>query len=538
MIRTAPDVRKAIPLDNLGYDLAPPRFAKTERMGGHENITEGLLKTKEDLHLLDALPDPDDERLYRPAEAFLKEHKGDAATLICVRTGVGNTYLSMGIADFCKAIVLEPDFVKEIMWRFSNWTRRIVLNAQELDFDFFWVPDDIGFGNAPMISPDHFREFCVPVMRNVFDVMKLPAVYHSDGNIMPMMEDLIGLGIAGIANFEPGPMDIVEVKKLFGDRITLIGNIDLNYTLTRGTPEETYEEVRQRIEALSPGGRYILSSANSLPNYVKPENVRAMGEALLQYGFYTTHHVSKPAPPASVRPDEKPCPPAAIHRTGDDKTASPTDPLAAVRNAVTACSSAGIGEIKGLVEGAIDAEIDLEKIINEALIPAMDHVGKMFSENRIFVPEMLIAAQTMKTGLNIVKSRIKGGQQNFKGRVLMATVKGDLHDIGKNIVIMMLEGAGFEVLDLGINVDGATLVEKVAEHQPDVLGLSALLTTTMSEMGKAVSLVGAGAKSGGLKIMVGGAPVTEKFALQIGADGYARDAAAAVTLCKKLMGER
>ena len=115
---------------------------------------------------------------------------------------------------------------------------------QELPFDLFFIPDDIGFGHAPMISPAHFREFCVPVMRNVMDAVKLPVIYHSDGNIMPLMEEIIGLGVAGIANMEPGPMDIEEVKRLYGDRVTIVGNIDLHYTLTKGTPEETRDEVQ------------------------------------------------------------------------------------------------------------------------------------------------------------------------------------------------------------------------------------------------------------------------------------------------------
>jgi hypothetical protein len=293
MVRVSPDLRKVIPIDNISYDLAPPRFAKTEKLGGHDNITGGLVKTKDDLKLLDSLPDPDDETLYRPAEEFLNRYKEDSAAIITVRSGLGNTYLSMGIDHFCMSIVTDPEFVKEILWRFSNWTKRVVQNVQELPFDLFFNPDDIGFGAAPMISPKHFREFCVPVMKNVFDEMKLPFVYHSDGNIMPMMEDIISLGVAGVANMEPGPMDIVKVKQIYGSRITIIGNIDLHYTLTKGTVKETKQEVRERIRALAPGGRYILASANSLPKYVKPENVRAMGEALIECGDYRKGELSR-----------------------------------------------------------------------------------------------------------------------------------------------------------------------------------------------------------------------------------------------------
>ena len=294
LIRLSPDVRTVLPIDNIAYDLAPPRFAKTEKLGGQEHITEGRIKTARDLGLLDGLPDPDDEALYRPAEAFLKRHKEDAAAVIVVRTGVGNTYLSMGIDHFCTSLILAPDLVREILERFSDWSLKVVRNVQELPFDLFWVPDDIGFGEAPMVSLDHFRRFLAPVMDKVISAMKLPAIYHSDGNIMPLMDDIIALGVVGVANFEPGPMDIEEVKRRFGDRITIIGNIDLHYTLTQGSPEETEDEVRRRIKALAPGGRYVLASANSLPNYVKPENVKAMGSALMKHGHYPPALVSKP----------------------------------------------------------------------------------------------------------------------------------------------------------------------------------------------------------------------------------------------------
>ena len=119
--------------------------------------------------------------------------------------------------------------------------------------------------------------------------MVLPAIYHSDGNIFPLIEDIIGLGVKGVGNIEPSAIDIEQLKRDFGERITIIGNIDLNYTLTKGIPEETEEEVRRRIKILGRGGRYILASANSLPHYVNPANVRAMGEALLKFGMYPIH---------------------------------------------------------------------------------------------------------------------------------------------------------------------------------------------------------------------------------------------------------
>ena len=526
MIRIPPEIHRLIPLDNISYDLAPPRFAKTERIDGHDHITEGLIKEQADLRYLDALPDPDDEALYRPAEEFLRRYKGDLAAIATVRTGPGNTYLSMGIDRFCTKLVTDPGLVKDVLWRFSHWSRRVAINMQELPFDLFFIPDDIGFGHAPMISPAHFREFCVPVMRNVMEAVKLPVIYHSDGNIMPLMEEIIGLGVAGIANMEPGPMDIEEVKRLYGDRVTIVGNIDLHYTLTKGTPEETRDEVRRRIEALAPGGRYILASANSLPNYVKPENVRAMGEALMQHGAYTERLK------ANVRPRQQAAPkapqPAATALQAGPQVAPP---IQAIRNAIIGLEREKIGDV---VRSAVAAGCPAEQIIQDGFIAAMDQVGKSFAANTIFVPEMMVSAMTMKAGLDLVKPMLQGQNAFSRGRVMLATVKGDLHDIGKNIVGMMLEGAGFEVIDLGINIDCPAILRKVRELQPKVLGLSALLTTTMPEMARAIQELHSDGLRKQVKVMVGGAPLSAKFAGEIGADGYAADAATAVDLCRKL----
>jgi uroporphyrinogen decarboxylase len=536
MIRIPPEIYKLIPLDNISYDLAPPRYAKTERIGGHDHITEGLIKEKEDLRLLDALPDPDDESLYRPAEEFLRRFKGDLAAIATVRTGPGNTYLSMGIDRFCTKIVTEPGLVKEVLWRFSNWSRRVAENMQELPFDLFFFPDDIGFGHAPMISLKHFQEFCVPVMRNVIEVMKLPAIYHSDGNIMPLMDEIIGLGVAGIANMEPGPMDIDEVKRLYGDRVTIVGNIDLHYTLTKGTPEETADEVKSRVESLAPGGRYILASANSLPNYVKPANVRAMGEALLKYGIYQEEE-GKRAKASATPPTDKALRLESAKREAKTPQtqlkANHGDPMIqSIRDAVNQLKK---DEIEGLIRSALAANLDPMLIINDGLIRAMDEVGKNFAANKIFVPEMMVSAMTMKTGLDMLKPLLKAGGSFSRGRVMIATVKGDLHDIGKNIVSMMLEGAGFEVIDLGINVDGAVLLKRLREAKPHILGLSALLTTTMPEMERVVNLLSSEGLRDSVKVLVGGAPLNAKFAEEIGADGYGADAASAVDLCKRMM---
>jgi 5-methyltetrahydrofolate--homocysteine methyltransferase len=184
-------------------------------------------------------------------------------------------------------------------------------------------------------------------------------------------------------------------------------------------------------------------------------------------------------------------------------------------------------------QAELDGGTDIGAILNDGLISAMDEVGERFSSGELFVPEMLMAAQAMKAGLKILKPHLSAGQSKSKGVVVIGTVKGDLHDIGKNLVSMMMEGAGFEVVDLGVDVESEKFVRTAAEKNADVIALSALLTTTMPSMESTVKAV----KEAGMttRTIIGGAPVTQAFADQIGADGYSSDAPGAVKLVKQLV---
>ena len=185
------------------------------------------------------------------------------------------------------------------------------------------------------------------------------------------------------------------------------------------------------------------------------------------------------------------------------------------------------------VTTAINNGISIDDILNKGLIKAMDVVGEKFSSGEIFVPEMLQAAKAMQLGLEILKPHLAGDALMEKGTVVIGTVKGDLHDIGKNLVTMMVEGAGFNVIDLGVDVDTDKFVSEAQIHNADVVCLSALLTTTMPIMAKTVEAF----KEAGLKAktIIGGAPVTDAYAQQIGADGFSDNAPGAVELIRKLV---
>ena len=188
-----------------------------------------------------------------------------------------------------------------------------------------------------------------------------------------------------------------------------------------------------------------------------------------------------------------------------------------------------------LVKQALTNRIPAEQILNEGLIAAMRQVGKLFEEGEYYVPEMLIAARAMKGGLDLLRPALAAANVQAIGKIVVGTVQGDLHDIGKNLVAMMMEGAGFEVIDLGVDVTPEKFVDAVKTHQPNLIGCSALLTTTMPKMKATIDALNAAGVRNNVKVLVGGAPVTAKYASEIGADAYAPDASAAANIAKSLL---
>jgi 5-methyltetrahydrofolate--homocysteine methyltransferase len=193
-----------------------------------------------------------------------------------------------------------------------------------------------------------------------------------------------------------------------------------------------------------------------------------------------------------------------------------------------------MGIVPTNVQSAIDAGIPVSKILIESMIAAMEEVGRLFQEGEYFVPEMLLAAHSMKAGLSVLQPHLVNTGVEPIGKIILGSVDGDMHDIGKNLVAMMLEGAGFKIVDLGTDVSAAEFVEAIKEGA-DILGLSALLTTTLPSMESTIQAIEIEGLREDIKIIVGGAPVTAEYAHQIGADGYAKDASQAVKVAKSFI---
>lgn len=192
-------------------------------------------------------------------------------------------------------------------------------------------------------------------------------------------------------------------------------------------------------------------------------------------------------------------------------------------------------EVKTNVQASLEAGLEPGVILNDGMISAMREVGARFEAGEYYVPEMLIAARAMQSGMALLKPHLQKTERKSSGKVLLGTVKGDLHDIGKNLVGLMLEGAGYEIIDLGVDVPAEEFVKKAIELKPDIVGMSALLTTTMPSMKTTLDALTAAGLRNHIKVIIGGAPVTETYAQQIEADGFSLDASRAVNLVNVLL---
>ncbi|HJP31036.1 MAG: uroporphyrinogen decarboxylase family protein [Candidatus Latescibacteria bacterium] len=271
-------------LDNLSYVLRAPVYA--EKIPGKEGrlfYGDGLIRSREDLNLLD-LPDPHDDALYEGAAEFV-ERKGDYSAWFITRVGIFPTTLSMGLETFSIALYEDLGFIEEVLNTYVDWAVVVAQRVCELGFDAYVSTDDMAFGTGPFFSPQVLRDVVMPGFRRVAEHISIPWIIHSDGNMLPFMDDLMSLGIAGMHPFEKDAMDIAAAKRQFGDRLCILGNVDLNI-LGMGTPKEVEDEVRYLIDNVGPGGGYIISSGNSLAAYVLPENANAMAAAVRSYGRY------------------------------------------------------------------------------------------------------------------------------------------------------------------------------------------------------------------------------------------------------------
>lgn len=284
-VKEATAIATHLGLDNLSYVIRAPVYAeKLPGMDGRLFYGNGLITSRAELHRLQ-LPDPHDDALYAGAVEFLRG-RGDYSTWFLTRMGIFPTMLGMGTEAFSIALFEDRSLIEEILDRYVNWAIAVAQRVCKMGFDVYVTTDDMAFKTSTFFSPKVFRELVMPRYRRLREAVTLPWIVHSDGNMLPFMDDLVSLGISGFHPNEKGAQDPRVTKQRYGDRICVLGNVDLNI-LGMGTPAEVDQEVFELIRDVGPGGGYIVTSGNSLAGYVKPENAVALGRAVRKHGAYS-----------------------------------------------------------------------------------------------------------------------------------------------------------------------------------------------------------------------------------------------------------
>jgi methylmalonyl-CoA mutase cobalamin-binding domain/chain len=437
-------------------------------------------------------------------------------------------WMFMGAETFFNALENDPDLVSALFEKVGRVQYETFLRvAEHPSVGAVLNPDDIAHNLGLLVHPKYLRKYVFPWYKKIGDVCRdkgLGFVFHSDGDCTEVMDDFIDCGFHGFNPIQPNAMDIETVKQKWGKKLCLIGNLNLDSTLTLGTPEDVRAEVYERIRTIGPGGGYMVASSNSITDYVPLANMKAMIDATFEFGNYPIEleqgGVSGKVSSYLAQPKREAAP-VVTEMNVDEYVVS----LLSGKPEVTI----------DLMQKDIDGGLSPGAIVSNGMIPAMGGIGQKFQNGEIYIPEMMIAAKTMSDTLSHFKDALMEKEAQRSGKVLIGTVKGDLHDIGKNLVAMMLEGQGFSVEDMGVSVTTDGFVAAIKEKKPDILAMSALLTTTMVEMKNTIAALKDAGLRDSLKIVVGGAPVTQDFADQIGADGYAYDSPGAAQKCKDLL---
>ena len=281
---TREEIAEALCMDGIGtYHGHDVCAEKKISSSGREFEGRGLLASRDDLKMI-KMPDPHDPSLYDGIKQKVEEFGERFFIFTGLCTGIDYLMRGMGLDNFSYALYDDVKLIEDILDIYSDWAAESVLEINKLGVDAIWCPDDFAFTTSLMFSVDVFREIMKPRMKKVLDNTTLPTLFHCDGNIEPVIGDLVELGFNGLHPIDPTAMDIASVKKRWGNKVCLVGNIDLSYTLVRGTPAEVEDEVKTRIETVGYNGGYILCSANSITEYCPTENILAMRDALLKYG--------------------------------------------------------------------------------------------------------------------------------------------------------------------------------------------------------------------------------------------------------------
>jgi len=390
----------------------------------------------------------------------------------------------------------------------------------------------------------YFEKELLPWLQKVGDVLRSRGKIidcHCDGENLGLMEAIKAARIDVAEAVCPHPMTRVTLAEYYcrwGENTTIFGGIPSNILVAELTTDEEFEDYLDNMfKAIAPGRRFVVGVADTTPPDAVFERLVRIGDRVekegrlpLEAGGADPVSAKRLVQAAARLAGTAAAAPAALVAGGADTIDD--DMFAAVNRDVLNGDEVKITEdVRAMIAQGYDAQ----EIMDRGLLAAMDLIGARFTDGTVFIPEVLLSARAMNAAVAVLGPYLASDDKISPAKVMIGTVKGDLHDIGKNMVLTMMKGSGLKAVDLGIDVPVDTFVDQVNLHRPAILGLSALLTTTMPQMKRVLDALTEAGLRNEVKVIIGGAPVNERYAKNIGADGYARDAGEAVVLAKKLL---
>ncbi|MBR2728174.1 MAG: cobalamin-dependent protein [Solobacterium sp.] len=526
-------VRGSVSKDRWGTTINFPADAP----GPMPVTTEELKVCKDIEHWRDYVHAPDIEANCREGwEACIegaKEKAGNEKLITgFMATGIfEQLHFLMGFEDTLTALYEYPDELHELIDYITEYRMKYVrMLIDRLHPEVIFTHDDWGTKDALFMKPDMWREFFKEPYRRFYGCIRdhgIITVHHADSYLVPIVEDMAEIGIQVWQGALP-ENDIPALQKKLQGRMVLMGGIGAAIDRPDASKEEIRAYVRQVLAENCPGGHYIPCITYGLAGTVCPHVDPIINEEIDLYNAVL--HMPKfftASVPHRNRNAQK------TGKTGNAGAEQQnTEMLSAISEALV---KGRRKQVLSLTEQALTAGIKAQTILADGLMPGMAKLGEDFTAGRAFVPEMLVAARCMNAALEILRPLFAAENSTSIGKACLGTVRGDMHDIGKNLVKIMMEGAGIEVVDLGVDVNAETFVQTAIDEHCDIIACSALLTTTMSEMRRVVEI----AKERGIRdqvtIMIGGAPITQEFCDEIGADLYTDDAAQAARAARSVL---
>lgn len=517
-------------------------------------VIKDITRWRDYVHAPDIIANCSDDAAWEPFRARARENAGDTKLVAgFIPTGIfEQCHCLMPFQEVLTNLYDHPQEMHELIRYIADYRLRYVkLMIDKLQPDAIFAHDDWGTKDTLFMKPDMWREFFKEPYREYYEYIRsrgVIAIHHGDSYLSPIVEDMAEIGIQVWQGTLP-ENNIPELQERLKGRMVLMGGIGASIDRADAGEEEVRSYVRDALERYCPGGHFIPSityglagavfrhidpwiddeirrynSRFHLPSYTSGKEIVRLNPVVLGGSSDTAAVTAE-----SVREDA----------ASPSAAAAPAGKAQIILSAVSeALQDGSITETVDAVKEALDEGISAADILTDGLVRGMNELGEDFSSGEVFVPEMLRAAACMSAATDILKPLLtSGSSERPAGKVCLGTVKGDLHDIGKNLVKIMMEGSGIEVIDLGCDIPAEDFVEAAIANDCRIIACSTLLTTCMYEIRNVVELAIEKGIRDKVKILIGGAPVSEEFCRAVGADCYTPDAAAAARAAVRMLSE-